>query len=55
VTHPGAFDGFVRAFGQPAERVQIPDGPSAPPDTGVLVATAAEYRLEILGPPGIPA
>jgi mannose-6-phosphate isomerase-like protein (cupin superfamily) len=55
VTHPGAFDGFVRALGQPAERLEIPDGAGAPPDMGVLVATAAEYGLEILGPPGIPA
>ena len=55
VTHPGAFDGFVRALGQPAERLEIPDGPGAPPDMGLLAATAAEYGLEILGPPGIPA
>jgi len=55
VTHPGAFDGFVRALGQPAERLEIPDGPGALPDMGLLAATAAEYGLEILGPPGIPA
>src|SRR4051794_33134517 len=55
VTHPGAFDGFVRALGQPAERLEIPDDAGAPPDMGLLAATAAEYGLEILGPPGIPA
>jgi mannose-6-phosphate isomerase-like protein (cupin superfamily) len=55
VTHPGAFDGFVRALGQPAERLEIPDRDGAPPDMNLLVATAAEYGLEILGPPGIPA
>jgi hypothetical protein len=55
VTHPGAFDGFVRTLGQPAERLEVPDGPGAPPDMALLAATAAEYGLEILGPPGIPA
>jgi mannose-6-phosphate isomerase-like protein (cupin superfamily) len=55
VTHPGAFDGFVRALGQPAERLEVPDGAGAPPDMGLLAATAVEYGLEILGPPGIPA
>jgi hypothetical protein len=55
VTQPGSFDGFVRALGQPAERREIPDGPGAPPDMDMLVSTAAEYGLEILGPPGIPA
>jgi quercetin dioxygenase-like cupin family protein len=55
VTHPGTFDGFVRALGQPAARLEIPEGAGAPPDMELLVATAAEYGLEILGPPGIPA
>jgi len=55
VTHPGAFDGFVRTLGQPAERLEIPDRGGAPPDMNLLVATAAEYGLEILGAPGIPA
>jgi hypothetical protein len=45
----------VRALGQPAERLEIPDGAGAPPDMNLLAATAAEYGLEILGPPGIPA
>ncbi len=39
VTEPAAFDGFVRALGQPAERLEIPDGAGAPPDMGGLVAT----------------
>jgi quercetin dioxygenase-like cupin family protein len=55
VTQPGVFDDFVRTVGQPAERLEIPDGPGAPPDMDLLVATAAEYGVEILGPPGIPA
>lgn len=55
VTQPGVFDGFVRTVGQPAERLEIPDGPGAPPDMDLLVATAAEFGVEILGPPGIPA
>jgi hypothetical protein len=39
VTEPAAFDGFVRAPGQPAERLEIPDGAGGPPDMGALVAT----------------
>jgi hypothetical protein len=52
VTHPGAFDGFVRVLGQPAERLEIPDGSGAPPDMGLLVATAADTASRSSGRPG---
>ena len=55
VTEPAGFEGFMRAAGVPAARMEIPPPPAAPPDMGAMVALAAEYGIEILGPPGIPA
>jgi quercetin dioxygenase-like cupin family protein len=55
VTEPGAFEGFLRTLAVRAERREIPADAGGPPDMAVLAATAAEYGLEILGPPGIPA
>jgi quercetin dioxygenase-like cupin family protein len=54
VTEPGAFDGFVRALGQPAERLEIPDGAGAPPDMGVLVDTPRSTAWRSSGRPGSP-
>ena len=54
VTEPAGFESFMRAMGQPAQTLTIPP-PAAPPgDLAPLVAAAAEYGIEILGPPGIP-
>jgi uncharacterized cupin superfamily protein len=55
VTEPGDFAGFVRALAEPAPGPQLPPGPPTPPDMELVMKTAAEYGLEILGPPGIPA
>ena len=55
VTEPGDFAGFVRALAEPAPGPQLPPGPPTPPDMELVMKTAAEYSLEILGPPGIPA
>jgi quercetin dioxygenase-like cupin family protein len=55
VTEPGDFEGFMRAAGEPAASLTIPPPPSEPPDLDALTALAAEYGIEILGPPGIPA
>ncbi len=55
VTEPAGFEGFVRALSEPAERLEIPPAPTTPPDMAPMVALAAEYGIEILGPPGIPA
>jgi len=55
VTEPGDFVGFVRALAEPAAAPEIPPAPSAPPDMEPVLRAAAEYGLEILGPPGIPA
>lgn len=54
VTEPGDFAGFVRALADPAPGPELPPGPPAPPDMELVMATAAQYGLEILGPLGIP-
>jgi len=41
---PGGFESFVLELGQPA------DTPPAPPDMAKLIATAAQYHIDILGP-----
>ena len=53
-TCPGGFESFVRGAGEPAERREIPPAPTAPPDMAQLVALAAQYGVDIIGPPGIP-
>lgn len=55
VTEPAGFDRFMRAAGEPAPRLEIPPAPTEPPDVAALTALAAEYDIEIIGPPGIPA
>lgn len=54
VAEPAGFETFMRQVGEPAQTRTIPSPPSEPPDPGRLVAIAAEYGIEILGPPGIP-
>ncbi len=48
LTTPGGFEGFVTEMGEPASTLMSP-APSAP-DTDKLIALAAKYRIEILGP-----
>ena len=55
VVEPAGFEGFVRALGQPAQALVIPSPATEPPDVAAMAALAAEYGIEILGPPGIPA
>jgi quercetin dioxygenase-like cupin family protein len=54
VTEPAGFEAFVRTAGEPARSLTLPPPPSQPPDPAKLAAIAAEYGIEILGPPGIP-
>ncbi len=54
VAEPAGFDAFMRAAAEPAGSRTIPE-PSTPPDPTRVAALAADYGLEILGPPGIPA
>jgi quercetin dioxygenase-like cupin family protein len=55
VVEPAGFDGFLRALAVPAASLTIPPAADEPPDLERLVALAAEYGIEILGPPGLPA
>ena len=54
VTEPAGFEGFMRTLSEPAPSLTIPPPATEPPDFEKLAATAAEYGIEILGPPGIP-
>ncbi len=55
VTNPAGFEGFIRAVGEPAPRLEIPPAATEPPDVAALTAAAAGFGIEITGPPGIPA
>lgn len=55
VTEPAGFEQFMRAVGEPAARLEIPPPATEPPDVAALTAAAAEYGIDIVGPPGIPA
>ena len=55
VTQPAGFDDFIRAFAQPATERVIPPTATETTDVEAMTRTAAEYGIEILGPPGIPA
>lgn len=55
VAEPAGFERFVRALAEPAQSLTVPPPATEPPDLDGLVALAAEYGIEILGPPGIPA
>lgn len=51
---PAGFEDFVRALAEPALSRTLPPKPAQPPDPARMTAVAAEYGIEILGPPGIP-
>jgi len=51
---PAGFDDFVRAVGQPAATPTLPPAGGPPPDPARLAGIAAQYGIEVLGPPGIP-
>jgi len=55
VTEPAGFEGMLRTLGEPATSLTIPPPPTEPPDMARITQVLAEYGLEILGPPGIPA
>lgn len=54
VAEPAGFERFVRSVAEPAQSLTIPPPPSEAPDPAALTAAAAEYGIEITGPPGIP-
>jgi len=55
VTEPAPFADFVRAMSEPAQALTLPPASVQPPSPEQMTAVAAEYGIEILGPPGIPA
>lgn len=53
ITARGDFERFVRVMSRPAERHELPE-PAGPPSESAqkaLAATAAQYSIEIVGPP----
>ena len=51
-TVPGDFERFVRVTSRPAERMELPPaGAPTPEAIKHLTETAAEYGIEIIGPP----
>jgi quercetin dioxygenase-like cupin family protein len=55
VIEPAGFENFLRALSEPAQSLTLPPASVEPPAMETMMAAAAEYGLEILGPPGIPA
>ena len=55
VTEPAGFENFMRMLSEPAQQLEIPPPASEAPDGEAMARLAAEYGIEILGPPGIPA
>jgi hypothetical protein len=53
VTEPAGFEAFTRARAEPAQALTLP--PPGDPHPEQMTAIAAEYGIDILGPPGIPA
>ena len=54
VVEPAGFEDFVRRIGRRAATLTLPPPSDEPPDVAGLAAVAAQYGVEILGPPGIP-
>jgi quercetin dioxygenase-like cupin family protein len=55
VTEPAGLESFIRALSEPAQALTLPPASALPPTPELMMATAAEYGIEILGPPGIPS
>jgi mannose-6-phosphate isomerase-like protein (cupin superfamily) len=52
INSPAGFEQFLRAAGEPAPRAELPPS-GRPADPAALAKAAAEYGIEILGPPGM--
>ena len=54
ILSPAGMEGLIREMGEPARELSIPPPPEEPPDEaemGRLMAIAAKYGAEMLGPP----
>jgi mannose-6-phosphate isomerase-like protein (cupin superfamily) len=54
LNQPTGFEDFVRDGSEPATALTLPPAGGPVPDPARLAAVAAEYGIEILGPPGLP-
>jgi hypothetical protein len=54
ITQPAGFEGFIRAVSEPTTELTLPPADGPAPDPARLAAVAAEFGIEVLGPPGIP-
>ena len=52
---PAGFESFMLALSEPAQALTLPPASVQPPAPERMMAAAAEYGIEILGPPGIPS
>ncbi len=55
VLEPAGFENFLLELSEPAQALTLPPASAEPPAPEVMMAAAATYELEILGPPGIPS
>jgi quercetin dioxygenase-like cupin family protein len=53
-TQPAGFEAFMRELAEPAQTLTLPPATVQPPAPEELVATAARYGIDVIGPPGIP-
>jgi mannose-6-phosphate isomerase-like protein (cupin superfamily) len=54
-TEPAGFEAFMRACSEPAQSPTLPPPGTTTPDPARMAALGAEYGIEVLGPPGLPA
>jgi quercetin dioxygenase-like cupin family protein len=54
VIEPAGFEEFLLELSEPAESATLPPATLKPPAPETMMAVAAKYAIEILGPPGIP-
>jgi hypothetical protein len=54
VIEPAGFEEFLLELSEPAESATLPPATLEPPAPETMMAVAAKYAIEILGPPGIP-
>ena len=55
VVEPAGFENFLLALSEPAQSLTLPPASAEPPALAEMMAAAATFELEILGPPGIPS
>ena len=54
VIEPAGFEQFLLELSEPAQAATLPPATLQPPAPDTMMAAAARYGIEILGPPGIP-